>query len=172
VTAKSLPKRSHLLAYENIVLGVLQTGNADRRIVALEKTPGGFVFDWESFVGWCEVPWEKLATVRPLEPVVLRARVDDDDYYNHAYADASRFGCYRLSSFDETHVVYGYVERRRQLFADLQSRTKLNQLVLATLKVRFASAAGPPNQVEITELVEDGWVLKSERSKAAGTPGI
>jgi hypothetical protein len=167
---KSLPKRGEMFAYQNIIVGHIEFANFDRRIVAIEKTPKGYFLDWESYVGWSEVPWEQLGTARPIEPVIVRARVKDDDYYNHTFADPARLACYRLSSFDGTHVVYGYVERRNPLFADLQARTQLNRLILATLKVRFISKSGPSNQVEITELVEDGWVLKTERSKAAATP--
>jgi hypothetical protein len=161
---KMLPGRSDMFAYRNVILGKVGLDNFSQCIVAVEKSPEGFHVDWESYVGWCEVPWERLESTRPIEPVILRARVEDDDYYNHAYADAKRYACYRLSSLDGVHAVYGYLDRRHPLFADLQSRTRLNRLVLATVRIRYPATTGPPNQVEITELVEDGWVLHKGRS--------
>ncbi|MGI8603195.1 MAG: hypothetical protein ACR2OZ_09360 [Verrucomicrobiales bacterium] len=167
---RKLPGSGDMLAYKNIILSTIEIDDYEARIVAVEKTSEGYFVDWESYVGWCEVPWEKLAETRPLAPVVMRARVDQDDYYNHAFADADRFGCYNLSSLQRDQHIYGYVERSSALYADLQSRTRLNPLILAVIKIRYPSKTGTPDQVEITEIVEDGWVLQDEDAKLSATP--
>jgi hypothetical protein len=166
---RRLPLRGDLFAYKSVVLGTVSLDDFEDHIVAVEKTPAGYFVDWESYVGWCEVPWDDLAKVKPLRPVLLRAHVKSDDYFNRGYADSLRFACFRLSTLRGDQHVYGYVERSTALFTQLQSRTRLNPVVLAVVKVRYLTKSVPDDQVEITELVEDGWVLQHEQAKAAAS---
>ena len=88
---RSIPERGELLAYRNVVVAVIETDDLERHVMALEKIDGEFKVDWESFVGWCEVPWDKIRAARPTEPVIMRVHIEGGDrsnaYYNYDFSD-------------------------------------------------------------------------------------
>ena len=59
-----------------------QLEDGERRMAAFEATSFGPKLDWESYVGYSEIPWEKFVSDRP--DVLHRFRVNAlrGDYFN------------------------------------------------------------------------------------------
>jgi hypothetical protein len=163
----SVSPRSEIICYKGLFCGFAELGDYSKRVFAMEKTQDGrFLLDWESYAGWCELPWELLPTERPTRPVLLRAQIRSDDYFNHSFDDPKKYACFRLSSLDQAHRLYGYVPVENPLVTVLESKTKFNPLVLCILKVRYPDdPSTADNQVEITEWLCDGWVLRSPEER-------
>lgn len=49
------------------------TPDFERKQLAFVDTAEGLKIDWESWVGWSEMPWDKLLESRPTSPVLIRA---------------------------------------------------------------------------------------------------
>jgi hypothetical protein len=118
----------------------------------------GLKIDWESWVGWSEMPWEQIIETKPQRPILIRAKLKTVDYYNFGFADDSKWRAYRLSSPDGAHTLYGYIERNSLLDQRLRPPEKSASSAV-TLKIRFPEGKEQRNQVVIHDMVADGWVL-------------
>ncbi len=117
-----------------------------------------YTIDWESWVGYSEVPWGEVRKIRPKEPALFRVLCSSVQYFNFGFSDDRKWRSYRLQSPDRKHTLYGYVER----FSIQESMlTPLNvesgQVRAYILRIRFTDDSGP-DQVVIEEVVEPGWV--------------
>ncbi|MFD2255965.1 hypothetical protein ACFSSA_04685 [Luteolibacter algae] len=133
--------------------------NYETRQIAFIDTEDGLKVDWESWVGWCEMPWEDFMEKRPTGPVLVRVQVKWVDYYNFEFADESQWRSYRLLSVDGETTLYGYVARNSPL--DQRIRPSDASSVSMILKIHFPEGAESGNQVLISDFVEDGWVMKT-----------
>jgi hypothetical protein len=118
----------------------------------------GLKIDWESWVGWSEMPWDRLIESKPNQPTLIRTKLRMVDYYNFGFTDDSKWRAYRLSSPDGEHTLYGYIERNSLLDERLRPPEK-SASVAVTLKIRFPKGENNRNQVVIQDMVSDGWVL-------------
>ena len=121
-------------------------------------TPAGLRIDWESWAGWCELPWNDFLAKRPTDPQVFRVIMRKVDYYNFEFADDGKWRSYRLESQDGDHGLYGYVERGSVLDERLLLDADAKQ-ARVILKLRFPEGSAGTEQVRIEELVNDGWVM-------------
>ena len=53
---------------------VVELRNYSQRPIAVEKREDAYRIDWESWVGYSEMPWEKFLRDRPSEPRMFRVR--------------------------------------------------------------------------------------------------
>lgn len=134
------------------------TSEFDQVQLAFFDGKDGLKIDWESWVGWSEMPWEKLIDAKPQRPILIRAKLKTVDYYNFGFADDSKWRAYRLSSPDGAHTLYGYIERNSLLDQRLRPPEKSASSAV-TLKIRFPEGEGHRNQVVIHDMISDGWVL-------------
>lgn len=118
----------------------------------------GLKIDWESWVGWSELPWDKLIESKPQKPTLIRTKLRTVDYYNFGFSDDSKWRAYRLSSPDGAHTLYGYTERDSLIDERLRPPER-SASVAVTLKIRFPEGEENRNQVIIQDIVSDGWVL-------------
>lgn len=88
------------------------TDSAQRRraFVIVEK-PKGMVIDWPSLTGFGEMPLKQYLRTMPPGVVVLRARARIGHYYNHYFADSSKWLSIRLSDVTDENAFHGYVDR-------------------------------------------------------------
>ena len=130
--------------------------------IAVERVEGGYRIDWESWVGYSEMPWDQFQATRPEAPLVFRVFCSEVDYYNFDFRDEKAWKSYRLESPDRTRVLYGYVARHSILESKLApaKRAKENGAAFV-LKLRYPEGAGSANQVLIEEVVVRGWVVES-----------
>ncbi len=125
--------------------------------IAFVQTPEGLKIDWESFVGWSDMPWEEFVENRPTEPHVFRVTLKQVDYYNFDFSDDTQWQSYSLASPDGEHVLYGYAERG----SILDQRVKpddAKQSIAVTLALRFPENPEGRGQVIIDDYIVEGWV--------------
>jgi hypothetical protein len=167
VVYRRLPQRGEMQTYRNFLVGTVETAKLERRSVAVQRFPRPMKADWETFVGYCEVPWDKLAEVRPTNPTLMRVRLAPDDYYNYAFSDTSQWQSFRLASYHDEEHIYGYARRGTSLQTELDHRARFNRLAMVTVRIRFPQNAPSPNQAEIIELIADGWLHSGEAKPIA-----
>ena len=161
---RRLPTRSEMQLNRDLLAGVAEVNDFQRLVIAMQRTPAGIRVDWESFTGQGEMSWDDFLAQRPTTPVLMRVSLQPDDYYNRDFPNSATHACFRLASRGDTHLLYGYVPRGQLVHTQLVARTRINPRSLPTVRLRFLPDATSQDQVEITELVADGWLV-SEGSK-------
>lgn len=134
------------------------TTDLEIRQLAFVDGKDGLRIDWESWVGWSQIPWDKLIESKRIQPTLIRTNLRTVDYYNFGFADDSKWRAYQLSSPDGAHTLYGYVERGSLLDERLRPSEK-SVAVAVTLTIRFPDVPETNNQVVIHDLISDGWLL-------------
>lgn len=136
----------------------ITTEDYEQRFLAFLDGEKGLEIDWESWIGWSDMPWEDILEKRPKVPVLVRVRLKWVDYYNYEFSNEREWRSYRLVSPDGETTLFGYVPRNSLI--DQQIRPN-EQGVTETkiLKIRFSEGSATGNQVIIDELVADGWLL-------------
>ncbi|MES2440611.1 MAG: hypothetical protein V4584_16205 [Verrucomicrobiota bacterium] len=135
----------------------VRTRDQDERPIAFIDTPQGLKIDWESWVGWSEISWEKFLSSKPEAGHVFRVTLSPVDYYNFGYSDESKWQSYRLISPDGENSVYGYVEKGTVLEQRIRPDAETKNVALM-LSLKFPADATSSSQVEIERIVADGWV--------------
>ena len=129
------------------------------RQMAVEETADGYRIDWQSWVGWSELPWSEIRDLRPVEPKVFRVIASNGDYFNFGFADDRAWRCYKLDAPDGEHLLYGYVERGSELDGKLTPVGGETARSL-TLRLRYPKDAPAPDQVIIDSILANGWVVE------------
>jgi len=135
----------------------VRTNDFSPKQLAFIRTSDGMKIDWESFVGWSEMPWEDFLSKKPTKPAVFRASLRVVDYYNFSFSDESKWQSYQLRSPDGQQVVYGYVKRDSSADKQLHPAEK-GAGNLVTVSLKFPLGESSKNQVLIEEILADGWV--------------
>ncbi len=139
------------------------TGALDQKPLAFFMTPEGLKIDWESWAGWSEMSWDEFLTARPVSGKLFRVWLSPVDYYNFDFTDDVKWRSYRLTSPDEEHAVYGYVERGSAIDKQLIPSPDVVMTPL-TVTLSFPANATSRNQVLVGKLVAEGWTLETEES--------
>lgn len=130
--------------------------------VAVERFEDGDDFayrvDWESWVGYCEMSAEDLVRAKPTEPKLLRIMLRQDSYYNYGYSDDRVWAAYRLGFRNSDRTLLAYARRDSKEGELLAELFRDSAELLYTLKVRYPENARSGDQVEIVELLEQGWI--------------
>ena len=160
-----LPEPGELQSHQKYMISLIEIEDEHPRIVAMEQTKDGFKIDWESWVGYSKISWDLFTSRRMIDTNEFRALITRDDYYNFKYSDFVQWRCYQLRDPDEKHRLYGYVERNGDIDKMLQRAMLRSQFAFVVVKLRYP-ANNPEDkrgtQVEIVELVEEGWVLRED----------
>ncbi len=146
---------------EKFVSLSVMTRDHEEKALALIETPQGLKIDWESWVGWSDISWEKFLATKPVTGHVFRVTVSAVDYYNFSFADESKWRSYRLISPDGDTSLYGYVERGSVLEQRIHPDGETKSLALM-LSLKFPEGATTHSQVVIERLVADGWVEEGD----------
>lgn len=141
----------------------IRTRDYEEKALAFFETPEGLRIDWESWVGWSEMPWEEFLASKPTTGKLFRLTLSPVEYYNMAFADDKKWQSYRLESPDGIRTLYGYAERGSGLDAELRPSPDIKRIAL-TLSLKFPENASSKNQVLIEKFVAEGWVLETEET--------
>lgn len=141
----------------------VRTRDDQQRSLLFCNTPEGIKIDWESWVGWSEMPWEEFMSTKPSDGKLFRVMLDAVTYYNFAFSDERKWKAYRLESADGESAVYGYVERDSELDSQLKIPRGSKQIAL-TLSLKFPADAKADNQVLIEKLIAKGWLLETVKT--------
>jgi len=151
------------LTIDGNAMGVaVVTRDHEEKELSIVKEPSGLKIDWESWVGWSEMPWDEFLASKPTVSRVFRVTLYPVDYYNRGFSDESKWQSYRAESQGNDQSVFAYAEKDTvvsQLLhfsPDMKSRS-----VMVALKFPENAAGG--NQVEIERFVTDGWIEKVEK---------
>lgn len=137
------------------------TAGQERKPMVFSEGEDGLKIDWESWVGWADLPWDEIVESKPIKPVMVRVLSKPVPYYNFDFADDSEWVSYRLLSPDDEHMLYGYAKRGSKIDEQLRP-TDPKGTIAVTLKVRFPEGAVWASQVIIDEFLADGWVFREE----------
>lgn len=135
----------------------LRTGDFQIRIMTFRIYPDELKVDWESWVGWSETAWGEFMEKRPPGAHIFRVKLGAVEYYNFDFTDEQKWQSYRLIGPDDSHSLYGYVERNSLLSSQLRAHLEQG-LSHAMVEVRFAENPTTNEQVEITRMVSDDWI--------------
>jgi hypothetical protein len=142
---------------DKLISLMVRTGDQLDKPMAFIDTPEGLKIDWESWVGWSEMSWEKFLATKPTTSQAFRVTLSAVDYYNFAFLDESKWHSYRLLSPDGEHSLYGYAEKGSVL--DLKiCPTEDMKVVTLMLSLKFPAGALSNSQVEIVSFIAEGWV--------------
>ena len=133
------------------------------RTLAVCETLEGIKIDWESWVGWSEMPWEEFAASKPTTAKLFRVKLSLGTYYNFAFFDEKKWKAYRLESPDGAWEFYGYVESNSELDSQLKLPPNIQQAAL-TLLLKFPADAKTDNQVVIEKFIANGWLLETAKT--------
>lgn len=141
----------------------VRTRDYEEKALAFFETPEGFKINWESWVGWSEMPWGAFIAAKTTTAKMFRVILGPVEYYNIGFADDRKWKSYRLVSPDGKYSLYGYAEVGSLLNASLRLPPESTSLNLI-LSLKFPENATSSNQVIIEKRIAEGWVLENESS--------
>ncbi|GEM_PF-668990 len=130
--------------------------------IAMERTPDGYLIDWESWVAWSEMDWEDLFKKRPTQSVEVRVVCQKDSYYNRFFRDEGKWLAVKMECPGADRSLYGYIDSKTTTLTSLMGDLKSGGRVPVTIKIRFPEGSVADNQVIIEEYIQHGWVRPSE----------
>lgn len=157
-TVAASGETSHLMTVQ------VRTGDFELREIVLVEAGDELRVDWESWVGWSEMPWADFERERPPEPKWFRVILSRVDYYNFAFKDDAEWSSYRLDAPDGTASLYGYVPRTSKLAQQIRPVDEGGKVKLL-LRLKYPPDALSGNQVLIDEVAGQEWVAPDEPEK-------
>lgn len=117
--------------------------------------------DWETFVCFQPIPWDKFALERPAGTSYdFRVYIEGDTFFSHEFADSSQWDCYRLTSRDSDEPLYGYAKKDSELAKQLTGLIIANQGRRTSLILRLNIPTGIQSRrgVMIEKLLAPRWL--------------
>ena len=133
--------------------------------IAVERTPEGYLVDWESWVAWSEMDWEDLFKKKPTELIEVRVICSKDSYYNRLFSDDKKWLAVKMTYPDADRSIYGYIESQTSTLTTLMGDLKSGRPVPVTIKIRYPKDSVADNQVIIEEYMQNGWVRQPKDQK-------
>ena len=125
--------------------------------IALELTDDGrALVDWESWVGYCEEPWESFISNQTTQSTLVRVKALESSYYNFNFSDDSQWACFELQRGTDDQILYGYCPKDAPYLTKLPSWTK--EASAFVIKIKFPENPRTDNQVIITDAICSGWI--------------
>ncbi|MEX1048642.1 MAG: hypothetical protein WED15_03875 [Akkermansiaceae bacterium] len=143
--------------FDKVAMVMVRTGEYEDRLLAFVETPEGLKIDWESWVGWSELPWQEFTSSKPATGHLFRVVLSPVEYYNFSFGDESKWQSYRLEAPDRHYALYGYAPRGSVLSQQVRPPGDSKRVAL-TLLLKFPAGAESNTQVEIESLLAEGWV--------------
>ena len=130
--------------------------------IAVERIGDGdqisYRVDWESWVGYCEMSVEELFRRKPTEAKLMRIILRRGSYYNYGFSDDRVWAACRLGFRNSDRSLLAYARRDSKEGAVLTELLQNTDSVPYTLKIRYPENARSGDQVEIVELLSQGWI--------------
>lgn len=148
--------RGHLLTSQ------VMTGEFNEEPIAVERIPGkpdAYLVDWESWVGYSEMTVAELKKNRPVTPVMIRAVVTRDSYFNYEFEDDEVWDSYKLVFRYGAESFPGYAKKDTKTGKSLFASVRSGENVPLILKVAYPADARSDKSVEIVEVVTQGWLI-------------
>ncbi|WP_367872057.1 hypothetical protein [Luteolibacter sp. Populi] len=128
----------------------------------LEQTgPTEAKVDWETFVCYQPVPWDRYVTERPSgQAMEFRVWAMRDVHFVHEFSDSGHWRCFRLTTRDSGEVLFGYAPAGSEVAKMLEVYCDGAPSHVATviLSLRVPEHGTSPRGVVIEKMVEPRWV--------------
>lgn len=154
---KSLVNSASLLDKPDVIIFEIRLSDYSAKQGYAQLIDGEIYVDWETFVVYSELPWDKLVAEKPTKAVTVRAISNPSSYYNFDFVD-EKWAAFDLSSPVEDMAFVGYVPKNSALHAKLSPIGSDGRMEV-TLKVRYPENAVSSNQIIIEEVVETKWMI-------------
>ena len=143
------------------------SSRAENVEVALRQAKdGSYKLDWESFVGASGMSWEDFISRRTISPVLFRAYVNKEDYYNFEFSDEQKYLCVKLTSRDGKSNLYAYVERGTAVAYKVQSAlARRPKNATLSVKLAFLEQAQSKDSIRLLDVVAERWFLLPSESR-------
>ena len=162
VTGGLLSLSPHKLLGREIIVASIE-GNAMRNPVeaaVLRSKSGAWKLDWESYVGFGEMGWEKFIEERTTTPKLFRVQAQRGDYWNFEFSDEKKWYAVKLRSPESERALHAYCRRDSGVGAELMALLQLPPKIQAlTLRLVFPEKSQSDHCVEITGLVAERWLI-------------
>lgn len=159
-TYRSLPKEENTRVEKHFIGVKMEDADFQSFVVTLEKTPKGYLVDWESFVNHGGMTVSQLRTTRPTTPVTMRCILSLDQYYNYDFSDEKLYQSYKIKFKDSEETLSGYVPRLSPVHEKIMSSQLSETTLHCVIKLKFPENSANDRQVEITEFLQSGWVFR------------
>ena len=170
---RELPTAEGVLIHKQFVVLTMETKAFMPLHITLEKGPLGYLVDWESYVGYGEMSFEKFRARRPTSPTLMRCKIRVVEYYNLDFPDSTTHQSYELTPVDDSEAIYGYIARTSPLIGKITTAQLGVPSFPCVLRLCY-----PPNttedhrQVEIAEYVQTGYVIRGEDFPLPSEPSL
>lgn len=131
--------------------------------MAFVETPDGLKIDWEGWVGWSEMPWDRFIEEKPTEPKLFRVLARRVAYYNFDFSDDQVWRSHRLDSPDREFSLFGYTEVGSESDSSLIVSPEMREAPYS-LYLCFPENAKSSNQVRIAKVASNLWFIENEES--------
>jgi hypothetical protein len=135
----------------------VMTGALGEKTMVFVDTPEGLKVDWEGWVGWSEISWDKFLSSKPTTSYIFRVTLTPVEYYNFGFSDDSKWKSYNLEAPDHEHFVFGYAAKGSVANESIHIDPDTKKLTV-TLALKFPEGATSSSQVEIARFICNGWV--------------
>lgn len=151
---------------ERFLTGRVMLENFDAREFVMLLEGDTWVIDWESFVGYSSMPINEFVAEKTSEPQLFRLSVSMSvpPYFNYSFSDEQGWDCYVLTDPKADVILYGYAAKFSKEASALKDMFSVKGKAAATLMLRFPEGAESANQVEISEVIGEGWVPALSKS--------
>ena len=136
-------------------------GSIGSRFFAVEQTEDSLRLDWETAVGYQQMPLAEFKQKRPTAPVEFRAKLKPSSYYNFEFRDPDLYYAVEMTYPGRPDFkLFGYIDRTRDWAPALIERLEKNEAPSAIVAVQYPTGQLQRElQVEIISLISETWWL-------------
>ncbi len=148
-----------------IVLMTYRSARMEGKLeIALRKNENGrLALDWESFIGYSEKSFADLMRSKPPKPVLMRALVKIDDYYNFEFDNPKEYLSIKLNAADSEESIHAYCKRDSILghwiIEDLGDDPATSLTKGYTLWVAYPPEAKSNSCVNLVQVAAGRWLI-------------
>ena len=144
---------------------VFEFDDVSRRGVVFELTDNGPKLDWRSFVGYSDMSVDEFLAVQPLEPMLMRVVLSEDDYYNFKYSNPKEWVCVKVENASRDRSFWAYCRRNSATHLALvagekELANKRIGIFEAVVQVRFEEEGRDRKQALLEEFVAAGHLVQ------------
>lgn len=125
--------------------------------VSMKETPEGGLLDWENFVAYGTMSWEKFVAGRPKAPQSMRVRLRLSSDYGGKY-QAGEYLAFEVSHGSGPPVLHGYALKDSRSGQQLAALPELQDWKSFNLYLAWEQDAGRPEAVLISDLIRSNWL--------------
>ncbi len=148
--------------FPGYMAATFESGDFEIKNAIIKYDDGLFELDWESYVSYSDISWEKMRELKPVQPFVMRVTLSEKNFYLEDFSDEKAWQSVSLTNPNEEGTMFGYVKRDtavEQLVSNFGMTTSNYNL---TVLAKYSEGATSDNQVEIIEVISNSWLVEGE----------